>query len=330
MEKKVISHLSDRYLNGDCSPEEEARLLNWYDLQHSSDTLSRAGAKEEQDRKIRMFANIQENAGYNIPVKRNAGFKAVYYAFSGIAASLLVVLAFIYLNNRQSISVETPHSIVVKNNTHRLSKHILPDKSVVWLKPSAIIQYNAKFVNKHREVVLKGEAFFEVEKDISHPFLIYSGGITTRVLGTSFNIKTDEQSGIAEVSVVTGKVSVYTSSQSEKTEKVFLLPEQKAAYSQTKHKLIKKNTAEHSLKIWNKKSLTFDNSPVSEVIKQLNESFGSKISVSRGAINDYTLRADFTNVNLPTIMEMLSKSLNLTYQIDGDNIIISEKPLEDT
>jgi len=329
MKKQAFSQLSDKYLHGDCTPEEKTQLLDWYDLQNTSDPLSVLDVNQKRDLEMRMLANIREKAGYNRQAKQKAGFKAVYYIFSGIAASLLIVLGFIYINNRQQISIgaiKKSHSIVFKNNTNRLSKHILPDKSVIWLKPSAIIQYDTKFVNKYRKVSLKGEAFFEVEKDMSHPFLIYSGGIITRVVGTSFNIKTDEKSRLTEVSVVTGKVFVYTPHTSEKAQNVYLLPEQKAAYSQNSHQLIKGQTREHSLKIWKKKSLTFDNSPVSEVIRTLNESFGSKIRTSDEAINHYTLRADFTNVNLATIMEMLSKSLNLTYQIEGESIIISETP----
>ena len=78
---------------------------------------------------------------------------------------------------------------------------------------------------------------------------------------------------------------------------------------------------EPALAIWKKSSLSFENTPVVEVVKTLNARFDSNIIIADRTIGHYTLKADFTDVNLPTILELLSKSLNITYKIQGDNEI---------
>jgi ferric-dicitrate binding protein FerR (iron transport regulator) len=150
--------------------------------------------------------------------------------------------------------------------------------------------------------------------------------VVTRVLGTSFNVKAIEQAGVTEVSVVTGKVFVYTpASKNQVLKSVYLLPEQKVTYLKSKHQLVKHVANEPSLTIWKKNTLSFDNVSVFDVAQTLNKTFNSKIIITDKSINQYLLKADFTDVNLPTIIELLSKSLNLNYIIQGDEILVSRK-----
>ena len=87
----------------------------------------------------------------------------------------------------------------------------LQDGSTVILEPGGEFRYNEKFLNP-REVYLSGDAFFEVTKDASRPFLVYANEITTKVLGTSFRIKANQGEKEIVVAVKTGKVSVMANS----------------------------------------------------------------------------------------------------------------------
>ena len=92
----------------------------------------------------------------------------------------------------------------------KLKGHILPDSTFVSLNADSKISYPAKFSASKREVYLEGEAFFDVKRDVNRPFLIYANGSTTEVLGTSFNVNAYPSENIVEISVVTGKVAVYS------------------------------------------------------------------------------------------------------------------------
>ena len=167
---------------------------------------------------------------------------------------------------------------------------------------------------------MKGEAFFEVSPDKSRPFLIYSDQVITRVIGTSFRIRAYENIPV-EVSVVTGKVSV--SLQEQLDSEITLLPNEKATYSKTVNSLKKEEERKTSaIRMWQKATLSFDNEPIRKVIQSLNKRFGVHISSDDEDLLNYVLRADFTDQSLPSILEMLEKSLDLHYEINDDEIIL--------
>ena len=96
---------------------------------------------------------------------------------------------------------------------------ILEDGSIIWLKGNSSLTYPEHFVNATREVSLIGEALFEVAKDASHPFVVHSNGMNTKVLGTSFNIR--PIGNHVEVVVFTGKVAVSLANSSKR---ILVLP----------------------------------------------------------------------------------------------------------
>ncbi len=335
MQDEVMFQLVDKYLNGECSVEEEMIVINWYNSFDSTvDPISRLSEKQQEALKAAMLKRIKSKIS-NVQAVRSKktanSFKGYYYAAASIAAAVIIV--FSLLNQgfdkptpRENTSAKLASSqIDFKNHHNRILKYILPDSTIVWLHPDAGISFNKDFVRNTRDIKLLGEAFFEVKKDAKHPFLIYSGGFITKVLGTSFNVKSYANQGTAEVSVVTGKVLVYTpASKNEKSRGVYLLPKQKVTYIKDRHQLVKLEAKASSLSIWEKNTLSFENASVATVVGTLNRTFKAKIVMSDPAIGLLTLRADFTDVNLPNIMDMLSKSLNITYDLSGDTIVISK------
>src|SRR6185295_18844700 len=112
----------------------------------------------------------------------------------------------------------TPEALYIRNVPTVLQAHatvsnvkkvILADGTLVWLKDNSTLKYPDRFPEAGiRQVVLEGEALFEVAKDPGHPFVIEAGTFKTTVLGTSFHIKSGNER--FEVTVFTGKVSLST------------------------------------------------------------------------------------------------------------------------
>ncbi|MHB1178948.1 MAG: FecR family protein [Daejeonella sp.] len=332
MKKDISPELIRKYLSGQCTLQETVIVNEWYNsFEDEQDSISMLSFKQQDELKViirgRIKSNIRELDQQKQPIQRRISIRRnIIYYLSGFAAVVLIVLQMTVANHtmfNQDIVATTIEKMTVTNLTKSIQKQILSDGSIVWLSPQSKIKYPKMFAGRQREVHMIGEAFFEVHKDKNHPFIIYSGGVITRVLGTSFRIRAFKNIP-TEISVISGKVSVGIPH--EKTAEVVLFPNQKATYWKDKE-LLKKDEEEKTspMRIWQKTTMAFDNVPLSQVMAALNKEFSVRISAEDGNLTHFLLKADFTEQNLPAILEMLEKSLNLTYKIDEEGIILNSK-----
>ena len=91
----------------------------------------------------------------------------------------------------------------------------MPDGSTIFLNRNSEFSYRSNFGDRSRNVILTGEAFFEIAPDASKPFIIDAGNARVRVVGTSFNVITSNSESAVEVFVKTGKVMLSSNSGSE-------------------------------------------------------------------------------------------------------------------
>lgn len=317
--------LFQRYLKGKSTPEEIQNVNKWYDSLNNEPDAD-LSILEQDVLKSRLLegikAKIEAEETRNGQAKKfSSNYSPIFRFLPAAAAIFLMALGFFFLYTWESKSGDTrKEMIIVSNLTGLIQKRILPDSTIVWLYPKSTIKYPKKFSGHLRLTRMDGEIFFDVKPDRKHPFVIYGGGVVTRVLGTSFFMKA-RKNRPTEVCVLTGKVSV-SIPEIEETE-VFLLPRQQAVLSKTEPQLLRKNEKQVSVpKMWEKKSISFENTSMPEILKALNTQFKINIHTSEKNILLYTLNADFTNQSLPEILEMLSKSLNVTYEINGNTIIL--------
>jgi transmembrane sensor len=330
----ITPQLLHKYVDGQCSADEVLLLQQWYEsFELEEDPFDSLTDVEQEALKMLMLENFRASikiADNNVvafePQKKSSHH--LIYTISGIAALLLIVFG-LFLDKRatskESNAIITTASevMVLNNQTNSIYKQTLSDGSVVWLSPKSELQYPKKFVGAFRQIKMKGEAFFEVAKDHAHPFIIDGGGVITKVWGTSFRVKS-AQNNQTEVSVVTGKVSVKIPEQDE-TE-VMLYPQQKAIYSFASHSLTRAAENERSaMRMWGKLTVSFDNVPLNKVLSILRNQYGMHIYTEDKELGNYLLKADFTDQNLPSILEMLQNSLNAGYTIDDTQIVLYRK-----
>ncbi|WP_207426984.1 FecR family protein [Pedobacter sp. SYSU D00535] len=328
MEQIIPKELIEKYLQGKCSPEEEQKLQSWYNsFEDEPDPMAQLSEEAQNLLKERMLIAIKERVVNGSDFESVIIKKLMAYAAS-IAAILLLVLTMV---KYAGMPVKLPakqasQSLlrIVSNHSVKIKKHVLPDGTTIWLQPASSISYNKQFRGRLREISMKGDAFFDVTRNPERPFVVHTEDIEVKVLGTSFNVKSREGSASSEVSVLTGKVAVARFDEvSQRRESVVLVPAEKAVYT-AEAKVIKKEKLEdRSLDMWKKSSLTFDNVPVSRVLNTISERFNISLEVVDPTIRSYSLRADFTDVNLPSILDILGKSLGLTYEVKGDKILLS-------
>lgn len=224
---------------------------------------------------------------------------------------------------------------VEKRNQSKLIR--LPDNSTVVLKPGSRLTYNTKFVGESREVYLDGEAFFEVSKDKNRPFIVHTNELITKVLGTSFSVKAYSADKEFNVTVNTGKVSVFTKSTNpphtitskslDKLNGVLITSNQQVSFYRKEVKLLKKKLekpAPLSAEVTHV-SLNFKETPFSEVAGALSNAYGIKINYDEVTMASCPLTASLSNQHLYEKLDLICQALEASYRIENGQIYINGK-----
>ena len=310
-----------KYLNNQCSEGEQVLVEAWYkSFEHNPDGISDLSDDDCEE----LIQRVRQNIAQKIkPIQIYTPQRWVWYA-SGVAAILLIVIGLSFYfnpkttNNLARIKSDIPLSDWAKyeNSSAKMLKISLPDGSMVWLQPKTQLSYNQSD-RVYRQVNLRGEAFFDVKRDEARPFLIYSGKMTTKVLGTSFNVKAYPETEQFEVSVVTGKVSVMNESEKE----VFVTPKQQVILENKSDILTINELPKNKTFYWELASLTFDNTSMQEVVSNIENNFNVKIDISP-PLKTCRLSGNFNQEHLSTILEIICKSIDAEYVMDGQEIYL--------
>jgi transmembrane sensor len=217
----------------------------------------------------------------------------------------------------------------------------LEDGSIITLKPGSELTYPPHFLPAKREVFLEGEAFFEISKNKSRPFYVYCKNLVTHVLGTSFNIKSDNIHGKIEVDVRTGKVEVYqkykdaTANAARQSNGLILTPNQKAVYLE-ENKTFESTlvdiplpiayTSEQNVKdTLLLRDLHSKSALMSDILKSLETTYGIEIETENENIKNCHFRGDMADMNLYFKLDAICQSLNMTYEVKGTKILLRGK-----
>lgn len=317
MTEQDFNQLLHRFERGLCSREEQRKLEEWLDNMNEEGALFKSAA-EKQSMKASLHDSVFEKAG----IARRKGRSVILSAWMKVAAAVLMLVLASYALTKVGFVENDPINIAVESQRQEgIRKILLSDGSIIWLKGDSKLSYPERFEGSERVVFLAGEALFEVSKDPSRPFLIHTGDLTTRVLGTSFNIKST--SDHTEVYVLTGKVSV---SLTETNEKIELLPNEKVRYSHASKRLHREDEVieNKSLSEYIKGTeynMHFHDTKVSEIANRIEQKFSVDVSI-KGDIQSCVITADLTDQSLNHTLDMISEALNATYEIDGDQVVL--------
>lgn len=341
MKEPIRIDLLEKYIKGDCTEAEIALVRQWYfGFEHENDHVSDLSPADEKQLEENIYFRIISNLNLVHLQAPEVQPKVVpmrkWYAVAAAAVAVFVLSVVAVVYNQKSKDQHLDASTVsdvrlfnITNTTGHIYKVTLPDSSAVWLNPSAKISYPNVFAAGSRLVSISGECFFEVTKNPQRPFIISSRSIVTKVWGTSFLVRDNEQSNVADVSVLTGKVSVSARVTGKSTaittkltkDEVMIYPHQKAVYLNDKHTLTSQAVeAKSSVKQYQRTHLVFDNKPLRDIIPVLDSSFNVNIKVSSEKLNHCILNADFEGFNLPDVLNALKKSLNIDYAIVNNHI----------
>ncbi|MBC8152998.1 MAG: FecR family protein [Bacteroidetes bacterium] len=221
------------------------------------------------------------------------------------------------------------------NGTSQPVPITLPDGSRMTLSPNSQVSYPPAFSEAKREIHLKGEAVFAVVHDSSRPFLVMSGPLITRVLGTRFRVRALPGDFRITVSVQRGKVSVYSQKDLASSHRrhvpdvpgVVLTANQQVVY-QADHAAYQKQLVVQPTLVNPGESpdqFVFQDTPVSAVFDQLQTGYGIAIIYDASLFRQCTVTASLAGVALHDQLKLICASVGATYEIVDTHIVVSGK-----
>jgi len=333
MNQHEFDKLLEKYLAGECNSEEEELIWNWQEnmLKNSQLLLN---SEEKEAIKKRLWSRIYHDAiGENTVVYSQK--TAVYLLKWGIAAAVLLGLVNVFLlvrhKNIPPIAAVRPitqtSDIEIKNTSKTDSEIKLEDGTIVQLKVNSSISYPKHFGSRTRNVYLKGEAFFKVKRNPAAPFIVHTGDLVTEVLGTSFNVRSYDDAKAIEVSVTSGRVSVYENSEksSDQRNGIILTPNQKVVFDKSTKKIIPGIVANPIAIIptVNKIAFIFEETPLPQVLQKLKNVYGIEIIIENQDLSQCVFTADLNDLPLSTQLELICRSVNATFEQRGTSFFIN-------
>ena len=334
-----LQSLFSKYLERSCTPEEVKELIGLLQAAKGEETLTEQMEALWQEIKEdpseypvdwdKMYGMIRQTEEDLIVLnqRRNTQVRRNWTQAAAAALILLLSSAFFWviLGNRNNIpgQVQPQDRTAAGQKTPNKKQIIhLPDGSTVILNENSKLDYPKFFTGKTREVSLSGEGYFDVIHLASQPFLVHTGKITTRVIGTAFNIKAYPEDEAIEVTVTRGRVQV----EKENIKMGLLSANQQIRFSTKTEGYVQKRVDIQHVIAWKPDEINFDDITMQEAARQIGQRFNSTIEFANPAIKDCRITATFYAIDkLNEIMTVICGVSQSNFTIDNNKIIIDGK-----
>ena len=265
---------------------------------------------------------------------------------------LLVIAGFLLYSGNRTGAKTTPVSaapVVAKELVSKYGSRSfieLPDGSKLWLNAGSNVHYPSAFADGKRELTLSGEAFFDIKHDPAHPFIIHTGKLDVRVLGTTLNVKAYPGDSLTETTLIKGKVEVDFADNAHSA--IVLKPSQKLIVStggnaelvQSHHTVARPDEEQPSPKVvtaplvpdpkdgtiaetsWVENKLVFRSEPFAQLALKLERWYNVKIRFDNEKYRMDELTGTFKDQRIDEVMHALQLTSDFHYKISGDTIHI--------
>jgi transmembrane sensor len=266
-----------------------------------------------------------------------------YYRIASVAAAVSILFFWFLFRTNDQAEIK-PINNTVSTKVGDKANINLPDGSKVWLNGDSKITYVQDFQNNTREVYLSGEAFFDVAKDKTKPFIIHTRTIKLKVLGTAFNVRSYDNEKETETALVHGSVEVTITNRPD--QKILLKPGEKLlvknipvdSLSKTEKTKPDEETpiavltnmhyyGDDSSSVetsWTKNQLVFNDEPLDKIALNLERWFNVKVTI----VNESLKKEEYTGTieeddKLVDFLEALKLVSGFSYSVKDREVIIS-------
>jgi transmembrane sensor len=259
-----------------------------------------------------VMPELEEEPAVPLPVKTRPTF--TLFTKIAIAASLLLISGLGYISYRRAEELKKQNTFAVITVPVGSMKLItLTDRSVVTLTSGSVFKYPLAFTSRDRKVYLiKGKAFFEIAKDKTKPFTVYSAKLSTTALGTSFTVENYQAYQLEKIKLYTGKVEI--GSKDKGFLPVQLNPGQQYTQStRVSGKTIFENATEVT-SYTEDGALAFDGTSLSEALISIASYYNVSLQFKKEDLRDYAINGRFSNEPIEDVLHTLLFTHHLRFK----------------
>lgn len=311
MKKDQFFELAEKYSRNECSKKEIRLFESFYaEMQQNPKDWENWDLSNKEETRLSILQKInkqidtsEKEVKYHLPERR----KITWSIAASIALLISVGFGVYFYSGYQE-------STTVLSSADEIRSFTLPDGSSVTLNRFSSLNYAEGFGDGHRNLELDGEAFFDVERNETLPFIINTHGTQTKVLGTSFNVLSYDSS-FTSVTVKTGEVQVSSGDQT-----MNILPNQEARMFDGK--IVHTTLLNGHLNLaWMEGDLVIPSLPLDMALLRIAHFYDRELTTNQ-IVGDCEMRGRFDKND--SIQQIL-KGLTFTYQ--GFDYVLNERQL---
>lgn len=349
MTNQINWQLLAKYLSGESSGEESAKVIKWLEtdvenqkLLESMKRVWESSGKDYEPSDIKsLWAGVAERANikggskdqifYKIADEKQAEsiFALIFrylqtpvlrYAPVFVLLISISVLYFLFLDPGEYVELVQWETVTVDNS--KQSSLTLNDGTKLLLDSGSRLQIPENFGVDSREVKLEGEGYFEVISDPERPFSVYSVNAVIKVLGTKFNVRAWNETGKVEVAVAEGEVSLGLDEDLNK--KIILNKGFAGSLSTTGELSVPKEVDVNKLLSWMKGEMSFADVPFSEILSQVERWYNVRFSLQDSTILNERLAVSIHKNSLNEVLDVLATLTNTQYEFNGNVVTLNK------
>jgi ferric-dicitrate binding protein FerR (iron transport regulator) len=361
--------LFEKFLENNCTQEEMHKL---YELLASSD--NEKYFKEILFKHLNDFNGVQET-GISADFERiyselNSEIKAREKSetenklfqkrikvkrilFESISVAAVFCIAFFlgtFTGRDQNIIGTQPSKSVsyneIKTRLGSRSEVLLSDGTEVMLNAGSSIKYNSDYNSQNRDLVLEGEAYFKVVKNINLPLIVNAGNISIKATGTEFNVKAYSDEGIIETTLAKGEIEISQKGNNDKNRILVLTPSQKAIYASktdqltldrikeieplavkpakiiTDRLLVSAKTDVEQVTAWTSNKLIVRSENLENLCTKLERKYDVAFIFSDEEVKKHRFSGVLLDETFQQVMDVIKLTAPVDYYLDGKNVLM--------
>lgn len=305
-----------RFFEGRATLDEMKSVKEWAEASEENNKLFR---RERKLFNAMILVGYSKKIGMPVKeIKKKNNFIREFLKIASVVVITVGITATLFSIGEDKDNVNIAMQTITVPAGHRVNLD-LPDGSNVWLNAGTRMQYPVSFMKDKREVILDGEAYFEVAHHAECPFVVHTSTLDVEVLGTKFNVEAYSKRKIFETSLIQGKVRV--KSPENKNISVTLLPNQKTTLKSGR--LVVSKIDDFNVYRWKEGLYCFKGKPFAEIMQDLERYYDLKIQLDKQSIARVALTGKFRiSDGLDYALRVLQNDVAFTYKRDKENDVI--------